>query len=112
MLVVSSDRPNKNTCNAHRETEIEVSWIANAVLKPSVDERGTTTLSLLQRLQLLAGLETHSLARRDGHLCASAGIAADTRLARANVEDPEATQFNALPVRQGQIGRTSCRERV
>jgi gamma-glutamylcyclotransferase (GGCT)/AIG2-like uncharacterized protein YtfP len=49
---------------------------------------------LLQRLQLLARLETNCLARRNRDLCASARIAADPGLARTNVENPKAPKLD------------------
>jgi len=60
-------------------------------------------LTLLQRLQFLAGLEPDCLARRDGDLGAGARVAADAGLARADIEDAEAAQFNALAVGQGPL---------
>src|SRR5271156_1150560 len=60
-------------------------------------------LTLLQRLQLLAGLEPHGLAGRDCDFGASARVAPDTSLARTNVEDAEAPQLDALAMRQSSL---------
>ena len=49
---------------------------------------------LLQRLQLLARLETNCLARRNRDFGASARIAADPGLARTNVENAEAPKLD------------------
>src|SRR5580704_9030939 len=65
--------------------------------------RGTTTLTLLQRLQLLAGFETHRFAGWNGDLGAGARVAADPGLAWADVEDAEAAQLDALTVRQSPL---------
>jgi len=51
---------------------------------------------LLQRLQILAGLEPHSFSWRDVDLRAGARIAADAGLARFYREDAEATQLNPI----------------
>src|SRR5580698_6883604 len=59
--------------------------------------------TLLQRLQLLAGFETHRFAGRNSDLGASARVAADAGFAWTHVEDPEAAQLNALAVRQGPL---------
>src|ERR1700691_2417356 len=61
MVVVKSDAPSKKTCNVHRETEIELCWKVNAVLKPSDDERGTTTLSYCSDCSSLPGLNRTAL---------------------------------------------------
>jgi flavin reductase (DIM6/NTAB) family NADH-FMN oxidoreductase RutF len=58
--------------------------------------RAPSLQPLLQGLQFLARLETHRLARRNGYLGASAGIAADPGLSRLYVEHSEATQFDAI----------------
>src|SRR5690349_12377780 len=54
--------------------------------------------SLIDGLQLLAGLEAHRLAGRDVHLGAGTRVTADAGLARAYVEDAKASQFNAVAV--------------
>lgn len=51
-------------------------------------------------MQLFARLKTYCLARRNTDLRACAGIAANARLARPDVEDTEASQLNALALRQ------------
>src|ERR1700691_4067442 len=61
MVVVKSDAPSKKTCNVHRETEIELCWKVNAVLKPSDDERGTTTLRYCSDCSSLPGLNRTAL---------------------------------------------------
>src|SRR5437868_14720813 len=58
---------------------------------------------LLERLQLLAGLEPHSFPRRDRDFCACAGVAADTSLAWTHVEDSEAAQFDAFAAAQSAL---------
>src|SRR5579871_2827218 len=55
---------------------------------------------LLQRLQLLARFETHGFARRDSDLGAGTRVAADSGLAGSHVENAEATQLDALTLRQ------------
>lgn len=52
--------------------------------------------ALLKSLQLLPGLKPHCLPRRNGDLGPGAGIPADTRFARPDVEDAEAAEFDAL----------------
>src|ERR1019366_2819533 len=59
-------------------------------------DTATRSGRLLQRLQLLAGLETYGLAGRDRDFRAGARIASDPRFARFHVEDSEATQFDAV----------------
>src|SRR5580704_3217006 len=59
--------------------------------------------TLLQRLQLLAGFETHCFAGRNSDLGTRARVAADAGFAWTHVEDPEAAQLNALAVRQGPL---------
>src|SRR5271169_5135170 len=49
-----------------------------------------------ERLEFLAWLEAHSLTGRDVDLLSGARVAADARLARFDVEDAEAAQFDAL----------------
>jgi hypothetical protein len=49
-----------------------------------------------QRLEFLARLEAHSLAGRDVDLLSGARVASNARLARFDVEDAEAAQFDAL----------------
>src|SRR5260370_5169594 len=63
----------------------------------SVEPRHPT---LLQRLQLLARLKAHGLAGWNCDLGASAWIAANPGFARPHVENAEAPQLNALPVRK------------
>jgi hypothetical protein len=50
-----------------------------------------------ERLQFLAGLEAHCLARRDADFLAGARIAADARFTRAHVEHTEAAQLDSFP---------------
>ena len=50
----------------------------------------------LQRVQFLAGLETHSFAGSDADFGAGTGIAADTGFASAHAEDAEPAQLDAL----------------
>src|SRR5258707_11842993 len=59
--------------------------------------------TLLQRLQLLTGLEAHCFAWRYGDLRAGARIAANAGFARAHVEDPEAAQLDTLAAAQGAL---------
>ncbi len=98
MVVVSSVSARSAQCKAQRAVEIVSRGNVSAVLNTSLDERGTTRTTLLQGLQLLAGLKAHRFAGRDGNLGAGARIAADAGLARAHVEDAEAAQLNALAV--------------
>src|SRR5690348_8120260 len=60
---------------------------------------------LLQRLQLLAGLEAHGLTGRNGNFRASARIAPDACLARLDVEDAEAAQFDTVALLEGLLHR-------
>ena len=56
-------------------------------------------VTLLQRLQLLAGFEANGFAGRDGHLGAGSRVAADSGLARSHVEDSESAQLDSLAMR-------------
>ena len=56
-------------------------------------------------LKLFAGLEADGLARRNAHLFAGAGIAADAGLARLHTEDPEAAEFDALAAAESLLQR-------
>jgi hypothetical protein len=49
-----------------------------------------------ERLQFLAGFETHGFAGRNADFLAGARIAANAGFARAYIEDAEAAQFNSL----------------
>lgn len=55
---------------------------------------------LFQGLQFFARLESHSLARGDGNFGTCARIATDSRLAGTHVENPKASQFDALAMGQ------------
>jgi hypothetical protein len=57
----------------------------------------------VEHVQLFTGLETHSLTRRDAHLRTGPGIASNAGLARANIEDAKAAQFNALALGQSAL---------
>ena len=48
------------------------------------------------RVQFLAGLETHRFSRSDADLGSSAGISADASFASADTENAESAQFDAL----------------
>src|SRR5258708_1929463 len=56
--------------------------------------------SSINRLQFLAWLEAHGLARRNGNLGSSARVATDAGLARAHIEHAESAQLN--PIAAGQ----------
>src|SRR5271154_6564958 len=60
----------------------------------------TLRLVAVEDVQFLAGFEADSLAGRNGYFCPGARVAADAGLAWAHVEDAEATQFDAVAVRQ------------
>ena len=51
---------------------------------------------LLKRLQVFAGLETHSLSGRDVDFGTSAGIPTDSRFSRFDREDAKASQLNPI----------------
>jgi hypothetical protein len=51
---------------------------------------------LINRLQLLARLEAHSLARRDRNLSACPGIASNARFPWPHIKHSESTQFDAV----------------
>src|SRR4030095_14702914 len=55
---------------------------------------------LLERLQLLAGLEPDSFPWRNRYLGSGAGVAANPGLARTHVEDSKASQLNSLAASQ------------
>src|ERR1700735_3198160 len=55
---------------------------------------------LLQRLQLLAGLESHGLSRGYGNLRPRPRIPPDARLPRLHVEHPKASQLDAVALLQ------------
>src|SRR5277367_563709 len=71
--------------------------------------RRTLGLSFLEPLQLLAGLEAHGFSRRNAHLFAGAGIAADAGLARFDAEHPKAAKFDALAAAQCHLERLKNR---
>src|ERR1700692_3688777 len=54
----------------------------------------------INRLQFLAWLEAHSLARRNGNLRARARVAANPALARAPIENAKSSQLNAIAAGQ------------
>src|SRR5579883_2657030 len=56
---------------------------------------------LLQRMQLLAGLEAHGLSWGNRNLRAGARIAPDAGLAKFDVEDAETPQFDAVALFEG-----------
>src|SRR5690242_8687920 len=58
---------------------------------------------LVDRLQFLAGLEAYRLAGRDGNFGAGARVAADSGLARPDVEHAKAPQLNAITLGQGAL---------
>jgi hypothetical protein len=60
-----------------------------------------SSLHLGERLQFLAGLEAHSFSGGDTDFCSRSGVPPDTGLARFHIENTEATQFNAVSLRQG-----------
>src|SRR5438094_9494940 len=62
-------------------------------------------LHLFDALKFLAGFEAHSFARRNAHLFAGAGIAADAGLARLHTEDAEAAEFDALAAAESLLQR-------
>jgi hypothetical protein len=62
--------------------------------------RYTETLRV-EQVQFFAGLEADSLAGGDGYLGSGAWVAADTGLARTNVEDAEAAQLDAVAGGEG-----------
>ena len=55
----------------------------------------------IQQVKFLAWLEAYSLAWSDGDLGPGPGITADSRLARAHVEDPKPTKLDPVAGRQG-----------
>ena len=64
---------------------------------------GEPRLTLLQRLQLLAGFESHGFARRNRYLSAGARVTSDSGLARPHIEDAEASQLDAFAMGQGPL---------
>jgi hypothetical protein len=57
----------------------------------------TTVLFLvIEQVKLFAGLEAHRFAGRDADFSASAGVAPNAGLARADIKDAESAQFDAL----------------
>jgi hypothetical protein len=60
-------------------------------------KRGRYASVSSERLQFLAGLESHRFSRGDADFLASARIAANAGLARAHVEHAEASQFDSFP---------------
>src|ERR1700692_2178062 len=94
-VVVSSVSRNRNAWNSNRGADTTGRGQLNRL---SAEELGTT--NPLQRLKFLAGLESNGLARWNRNLGSGARIPADARLARTNIEDPEAAQLNALAVCQ------------
>src|SRR5487761_2341554 len=71
--------------------------------RSAADSRSSTQCVLFERLQFLAGLKAHCLARRDRDLGAGTRVASDAGLARAHVEDSEAAQLNSLAAPQGAL---------
>jgi flavin reductase (DIM6/NTAB) family NADH-FMN oxidoreductase RutF len=60
---------------------------------------------LLQRLQLLAGLEPHRFSGRDGDFRSGTGIPADTRFTGLHIEDAEAAQLDSVAMLEGPFHR-------
>src|SRR5207237_3281738 len=58
------------------------------------------TAKLIDRLQLLAGLETHRFSRRNGNLRPGTRVASDAGLARAHVKHAETAQLDSVAFRQ------------
>jgi hypothetical protein len=58
-------------------------------------------LLAVEQMQFLARLETHRFARSNRDLGSSARVAADTGLARTDIEDAKAAQFDTIAVGQG-----------
>ena len=56
--------------------------------------------ALLDRLQFLAGLESHGLARRNRNLRAGARVTTNSSFARPNVEYAKSPQLNAVALGQ------------
>src|SRR5581483_140451 len=63
--------------------------------------RAQSLAARLEGVQFFARLKANGFARSDADLRAGAGIAADSGFARADAEDAESSQFNALAGRQG-----------
>ncbi len=55
----------------------------------------------IQRVQLLARLESHSLPRRNAYLGAGPRVAPDPRLPRPNAENAKSAQLNPVACSQG-----------
>jgi hypothetical protein len=70
----------------------------------------------IQQVKLLAGLEAYSLAWSDGDLGSGPRITADSRFARAHIEDPKPTKLNPVAGRQSFLqafeDRVDCRFRL
>jgi hypothetical protein len=58
------------------------------------------TDSLLDRLQLFAGLEAHGFSGRNRYFCAGTRVAANAGLARADIEYAKSSEFNAMAAGQ------------
>src|SRR5437764_13945196 len=59
------------------------------------------TRRLSDVLQIFTGLEADRASRRDAHFLAGAGIAADTALARLDLEDAESAKLDAFAALHG-----------
>jgi hypothetical protein len=80
----------------------ELGFVAHAqVGKNPILARSWPPVNRLERLQFLAGLEAHSFAGGDADFRPGSGVPPDTSLASLHIENREATQFNAVALRQG-----------
>ena len=73
-------------------------------MQPNWKTSGTSPRGL-DRLQLFAWLEPNGLTRRNINLLTGARVTADSRLARLDVEDAEAAEFDPAAAAQGTLYR-------
>src|SRR5437588_11688814 len=77
-------------------------------MQPDRKMSGTSPRGL-DRLQLFAWLEANGLTRRNINLLTGARVTADARLARLDVEDAEATEFDPPAAAQSTLYRFNDR---
>src|SRR5271165_6328948 len=80
----------------YKQSHVDLDLLRVSVVKRHSTQGRIGEGVLIHRLQFFAGFEAHGFAGRDRDFSAGARIASNAGLARAHIEDTEATQFNAV----------------